>query len=196
MEPGTKLFPAAFFEATSKEVQCLQPYVWARVPNVNLRPHALRLSEVRGWSMLCEDPLSMLALHIPEEDRCIDVLELIENERLLNFHAHTLSLYGALCFQGNHRAAHMICSHVDEKQLMYAIQSEYLSGPLRTGFTDLLISLHLEFHAYARSLTQNEFIVPLGPDIRALYEDPCTAHSFSTLECVSIRPEMSFSETR
>ncbi|KAL1472514.1 hypothetical protein MTO96_039268, partial [Rhipicephalus appendiculatus] len=232
MEPGTKLFPAVFFEATSKEViqfelgrtpttlplsaallhttskhltpqlpprlkvQCLQPYVWARVPNVNLRPHALRLSEVRGWSMLCEDPLSMLALHIPEEDRCIDVLELIENERLLNFHAHTLSLYGALCFQGNHRAAHMICSHVDEKQLMYAIQSEYLSGPLRTGFTDLLISLHLEFHAYARSLTQNEFIVPLGPDIRALYEEPLTAHSFCTLECVSIRPDMAFSETR
>ncbi|XP_077528941.1 ryanodine receptor isoform X3 [Haemaphysalis longicornis] len=232
MEPGTKLFPAAFFEATSKEViqfelgrtpttlplsavllhttskhltpqcpprlkvQCLQPYVWARVPNVSLRPHALRLSEVRGWSMLCDDPVSMLALHIPEEDRCIDVLELIEHERLLNFHAHTLSLYGSLCFQGNHRAAHMICSHVDEKQLMYAIQSEYLSGPLRTGFTDLLISLHLEFHAYARSLTQNEFIVPLGPDIRALYEDPTTAQSFSTLECVSIRPEMSFSETR
>ncbi|KAM7298254.1 ryanodine receptor [Ixodes scapularis] len=232
MEPGTKLYPAAFFEATSKEVlqfelghtpttlplsaallhntsrhltpqlpprlkvQCVQPYVWARVPNVSLRPHALRLSEVRGWSMLCEDPVSMLALHIPEEDRCIDILELIEHERLLNFHAHTLSLYGALCFQGNHRAAHMICSHVDEKQLMYAIQAEYLSGPLRTGFTDLLISLHLEFHAYARSLTQNEFIVPLGPDIRELYQDPLKAHSFTTLECISIRPEMSFSETR
>lgn len=33
---------------------------------------------------------------------------------------------------------------------MYAIQSEYMSGPLRTAFTDLLIALHLEFHAYAR----------------------------------------------
>lgn len=64
-------------------MQCVQPYVWARVPNVSLRPHALRLSEVRGWSMLCEDPVSMLALHIPEEDRCIDILELIEHERLL-----------------------------------------------------------------------------------------------------------------
>ncbi|XP_064490365.1 ryanodine receptor-like isoform X2 [Ornithodoros turicata] len=232
MEPGTKLFPAVFFEATSKEVlqfelgrtpttlplsaallqttnkhlapqcpprlkvQCLQPYVWARVPNISLRPHALRLSEVRGWSMLCEDPVSMLALHIPEEDRCIDVLELIEHEKLLNFHAQTLSLYGALCFQGNHRAAHMICSHVDEKQLMYAIQSEYLSGPLRTGFTDLLISLHLESHAYAMSLTQNEFIVPLGTEIRELYEDKLRAHSFSTLECLSIRPEISFTERR
>lgn len=42
----------------------------------------------------------MLVVHIPEEDRSVDILELIENERLLQFHAHTLSLYGALCFQG------------------------------------------------------------------------------------------------
>uniref|UniRef100_T1E1N4 Putative ryanodine receptor n=1 Tax=Cupiennius salei TaxID=6928 RepID=T1E1N4_CUPSA len=229
VEPGTKLFPAVFFEATSKEVlqfelgrtqttlplssavlrsterhltpqcpprlkvQCLQPYQWARAPNVNLKPHALKLSDIRGWSMLCEDPVSMLAVHIPEEDRCIDVLELIEREKFLNFHAHTLALYGALCFQGNHRAAHIICGHVDEKQLMYAIQSEYMSGPLRTAFTDLLIALHLEFHAYARSLTQNEFILPLGPDLRAMYEDPASAHSLSTMQYSSIRPEMTMS---
>ena len=42
----------------------------------------------------------MLAVHIPEEDRCIDILELIEFEKLLLFHAQTLVLYGALCFQG------------------------------------------------------------------------------------------------
>lgn len=53
--------------------------------------------------MLCEDSISMLALHIPEEDRCIDVLELIEMDRLLSFHAHTLTLYAALCFQSNYR---------------------------------------------------------------------------------------------
>ncbi|XP_055934795.1 ryanodine receptor-like isoform X1 [Argiope bruennichi] len=229
VEPGTKLFPAVFFEATSKEVlqfelgrtlttlplssavlrstekhltpqcpprlkvQCLQPYQWARAPNINLKPHALKLSDIRGWSMLCEDPVSMLAVHIPEEDRCIDVLELIEREKLLSFHAHTLALYGALCFQGNHRAAHIICAHVDEKQLQYAIKSEYMSGPLRTAFTDLLIALHLEFHAYARSLTQNEFIVPLGADLRAMYEEPASAHSLSTMQYSSIRPEMTMS---
>lgn len=27
----------------------------------------------------------MLALHIPEEDRCIDILELIEQEKLLRY---------------------------------------------------------------------------------------------------------------
>jgi len=82
------------------KVQSLQAYQWSRVPNVSLKPHALKLSDIRGWSMLCEDPVSQLVVHIPEEDRSIDILELIECERLLQFHAHTLGLYGALCFQG------------------------------------------------------------------------------------------------
>ncbi len=36
--------------------------------------------------MLCEDVVQMIALHIPEEDRCIDIYELIENEKMLSFH--------------------------------------------------------------------------------------------------------------
>lgn len=183
MEPDTKLFPAIFVEATSKEilqielgrtpttlplsaavlptsdkhvlpqfpprlkVQCLKPHSWARVPNTALEIHALKLSDIRGWSMLCEDPVSMLALHIPEEDRCIDILELIEMDKLLAFHSHSLILYTALCYQSNYKAAHTLCQHVDQKQLLYAIKSEYMSGPLRKGFYDLLISLHLESHA-------------------------------------------------
>lgn len=183
MEPETKLFPAIFVEATSKEilqielgrtpttlplsaavlptsdkhvnpqfpprlkVQCLKPQQWARVPNQCLQVHALKLSDIRGWSMLCEDPVSMLALHIPEEDRCIDILELIEMDKLLAFHSYSLTLYAALCYQSNYRAAHALCLHVDQKQLLYAIKSEYMSGPLRQGFYDLLIALHLESHA-------------------------------------------------
>lgn len=183
MEPDTKLFPAIFVEATSKEIlqielgrtpttlplsaavlptsdkhvnpqfpprlkiQCLKPQQWARVPNQTLQVHALKLSDLRGWSMLCEDAISMLALHIPEEDRCIDILELIEMDKMLAFHSNSLTLYAALCYQSNYRAAHALCLHVDQKQLLYAIKSEYLSGSLRQGFYDLLIALHLESHA-------------------------------------------------
>ena len=125
-------------------VQILKPFTWSRVPNTSLKIHALKLSDIRGWSMLAEDYVPMLALHIPEEDRCIDILELIESERLLSFHSHSLDLYCALCFQTNFRAAHTLCSHVDQKQLLYAIQSEYMSGPLRMGFYNLLIAIHLE----------------------------------------------------
>ena len=231
VEPGTKLFPAVFFEATTSEplqfelgrtpttlplssailrsspkhltpqmpprlkCQSLTAYSWARVANSSLKPHALKLSDIRGWSMIVDDPVSMLAVHIPEEDRCLDILELIEYEKLLLFHAQTLVLYGALCFQSNTRAAHTISFHVDEKQLTYAIQSEYMSGPLRHGFADLLIALHLQTFAYSRGLTQNEFIVPLGDDLKTAYTDNENLfNSITTLECYSIRPEMKQSE--
>lgn len=230
MEPDTKLFPAIFVEATSKDVlqielgrtsttlplsaavlptsdkhvnpqfpprlkvQCLKPYQWARVPNQSLQVHALKLSDIRGWSMLCEDPVSMLALHIPEEDRCIDILELIEMDKLLSFHAHTLTLYAALCYQSNYRAAHALCLHVDQKQLLYAIKSEYMSGPLRQGFYDLLIALHLESHATTMEVCKNEFIIPLGPELMDLYSDSDMCHSLRSLRTESVRPQMKMTE--
>ncbi|XP_065200353.1 ryanodine receptor [Planococcus citri] len=230
MEPGSKLFPAIFVEATSKEilqielgrtsttlplsaavlqnsdrhvtpqipprlkVQCLKPNQWARVPNTSLQVHALKLSDIRGWSMLCEDPVSMLALHIPEEDRCIDILELIEMEKLLSFHAHTLTLYAALCYQANYRAAHILCTHVDQKQLLYAIQSEYISGPLRQGFYDLLIALHIESHATTMEVCTNEYIVPLGQELKQLYEDSNMGHSLRCLQTESVRPTLQMTD--
>ncbi|XP_026324427.1 ryanodine receptor [Hyposmocoma kahamanoa] len=230
MEPETKLFPAIFVEATSKEIlqielgrsatslplsaavlptsdkhvipqfpprlkiQCLKPHQWARVPNLSLQVHALKLSDIRGWSMLCEDAISMLALHIPEEDRCIDILELIEMDKLLSFHSHTLTLYAALCYQSNYRAAHALCQHVDQKQLLYAIQSQYMSGPLRQGFYDLLIALHLESHATTMEVCKNEFVIPLGPELKALYEDPEMCHSLRSLQTESVRPQMKMTD--
>ncbi|KAH9635656.1 hypothetical protein HF086_001447 [Spodoptera exigua] len=230
MEPETKLFPAIFVEATSKEilqielgrsttslplsaavlptsdkhvipqfpprlkVQCLKPHQWARVPNQSLQVHALKLSDIRGWSMLCEDAVSMLALHIPEEDRCIDILELIEMDKLLSFHSHTLTLYAALCYQSNYRAAHALCTHVDQKQLLYAIQSQYMSGPLRQGFYDLLIALHLESHATTMEACKNEFVIPLGPELKSLYEDPEMGHSLRSLQTESVRPQMKMTD--
>ncbi|KAK4873043.1 hypothetical protein RN001_015072 [Aquatica leii] len=176
------------------KVQCLKPHQWARVPNNNLQVHALKLSDIRGWSMLCEDPVSMLALHIPEEDRCIDVLELIEMERLLSFHAHTLTLYAALCFQSNYRAAHILCKHVDQKQLLYAIKSEYMSGPLRQGFYDLLIALHLESTATTMDVCKNEYVIPLGQELKDLYEDREMGHSLRKLQTVSVVPQMKMSD--
>uniref|UniRef100_A0A336KLC6 CSON012070 protein n=1 Tax=Culicoides sonorensis TaxID=179676 RepID=A0A336KLC6_CULSO len=230
MEPDTKLFPAIFVEATSKDVlqvelgrtpttlplsaavlptgdkhvnpqspprlkvQCLKPHSWARVPNTALQIHALKLSDLRGWSMLCEDPVSMLALHVPEEDRCIDILELIETEKLLSFHAHTLTLYAALCYQSNYRAAHNLCQHVDQKQLLYAIQAEYMSGPLRQGFYDLLIALHLESHATTMEVCKNEFIIPLGEDLKELYANPEMCHSLRSQRTESVRPLMKMTD--
>lgn len=229
MEPGTKLFPAVFFKATTKDalqfelgrtptslpyssaillnsgkhinpqlpprlkVQCLKPHQWARVPNKNFQIHSLKLSDIRGWSLLCEDQESMMALHIPEEDRCIDIYELIEQDRLLSFHVQTLKLYEALCFQSNFKAQHIICRYCDGKQLLYAIQSPYMPGQLRRAFFDTLIALHLESYANTILSTKEEFIIPMGQKVEHLYNELSLGNSMESAECASIRPLMSTS---
>ena len=42
----------------------------------------------------------------------------------LSFHTKTLELYQAVCSHGNHKVANVLTQHVDERQLMYTIQSE------------------------------------------------------------------------
>ncbi|XP_042892542.1 ryanodine receptor-like isoform X4 [Penaeus japonicus] len=175
-------------------VQILKPHQWSRVPNTSLRIHALKLSDIRGWSMLAEDSVPMLALHIPEEDRCIDILELIEYDKLLSFHTQTLALYCAVCYQSNYRAAHTLCSHVDQRQLLYAMQSEYMSGPLRMGFYNLVISLHLESFASTMEVTQNEFIVPLSNELKEIYQEEGMGNSMSATHTESVRPVMTMSD--
>lgn len=69
-----------------------------------------------------------------------------------------------------------------------------MSGPLRSGFANLLIDLHLEIHASARSLTQNEFILPVNEELRRLYQDERMIHSISSLKCISIRPKMKMND--
>ena len=176
------------------KVQCMKPKTWARVPNKNLVNHALKLSDIRGWSLLSEDPVSMLAIHIPEEDRCIDILELIENERLASFHAQTLKLYAALCFQSNYKAMHAICAYCDQRQLLYAIQNEFMPGLLRQAVFDILISLHLESYVSTVEITQKEFIVPMTEELADLYSDPEMGNSIRSLGYESIRPQMATCE--
>jgi ryanodine receptor 2 len=66
----------------------------------------------------------MMALHIPEEDRCLDILELTEHPDLLTFHSHTLRLYQSVCSHGNHRVALELIRHVDEDQMKFCISSK------------------------------------------------------------------------
>ncbi|CAF2524137.1 unnamed protein product [Rotaria sp. Silwood2] len=59
-----------------------------------------------------------------------------------------------------------ICKLVDEKQLMYCVKNPYLCGAIRMGIYNLLIALHFEPHIKARSLTSQEFIIPLSSLLR------------------------------
>uniref|UniRef100_A0A8C5BBS0 Ryanodine receptor 1 n=1 Tax=Gadus morhua TaxID=8049 RepID=A0A8C5BBS0_GADMO len=178
------------------DVQMLTPVIWSRMPNHFLNPRVGRISERLGWVVECVEPLIMMALHIPEENRCIDILELSERQDLMKFHFHTLMLYCAVCALGNNRVAHALCSHVDESQLFYAIENTYLPGPLRSGYFDLLISIHLESAKRARLGTNREFIVPMSEQTLSikLYPDEEKAHSLPGVGLTTcLRPKLHFS---
>lgn len=130
--------------------------------------------------------------------RCIDILELSERLDLLKFHSHTLKLYCAVCALGNNRVAHALCSHVDESQLLYTIESNHLPGLLRSGYYDLLISMHLESAKRARLMMNNEFIVPMTEETRSirLFPDSSKKPGLPGVGMnACLRPPLHFSDT-
>ncbi|KAM4640861.1 ryanodine receptor 1 [Discoglossus pictus] len=180
------------------DVQLLTPVIWSRMPNEFLQVEAEKVSERHGWKVECIDPLMMMALHIPEENRCIDILELSERLDLLKFHYHTLKLYCSVCALGNNRVAHALSSHVDESQLLYTIESNHLSGLLRSGFYDLLISIHLESAKRARLMMNNEFIVPMTDQTKSITLFPNENKKYGLPGVgmsTCLRPELHFSHT-
>ncbi|XP_044231144.1 ryanodine receptor 3-like isoform X4 [Thunnus albacares] len=176
-------------------VQTINAVLWSRMPNIFLKVETARVNERHGWVVQCVEPLQMLAVHIPEENRCVDIMELSEQEDMRKFHYHTLMLYCALCALGNTRVAHALCSHLDQSQLLYTIDNQYLSGMLREGFYNVLISIHLETAKEARLMMKDEFIIPVTAETRSirLFSDASKKHlppgvGLST----SLKPRLNF----
>ncbi|XP_053093312.1 ryanodine receptor 3 isoform X2 [Pangasianodon hypophthalmus] len=177
------------------DIQTIKSVLWSRMPNTFLKVDTARVSERHGWQVQCLEPLQMLAVHIPEENRCVDIMELSEQEDLRTFHYHTLKLYCALCALGNTRVAHALCSHLDQSQLLYIIDNQYLSGMLRQGFYDVLISIHLETAKAAQLMMNNEFIIPITAETRSirLFPDTSKRHQPPGVGLsTSLKPRLSF----
>ncbi|XP_072425167.1 ryanodine receptor 3 isoform X3 [Chiloscyllium punctatum] len=178
------------------DVQMITPVQWSRMPNDFLKVETARISDHHGWVVQSLEPLQMMALHIPEENRCIDILELAENQELMKFHYHTLKLYCALCAVGNNRVAHALCSHIDQSQLLFTIENKYLPGLLRGGFYDLLLSIHLESAKQARLIMNNEFIIPVTDETRSitLFPDKSRTYGHPGVGLSTcLRPRLNFS---
>ncbi|XP_056888735.1 ryanodine receptor 2 isoform X2 [Takifugu flavidus] len=177
-------------------VQCLTSAIWSRVPNCFPKVTVYRVSERHGWLVKCNEPLQFMSLHIPEENRSVDILELSEQSDLLKFYYHTLKLYSSLCALGNNRVAHALCSHIDESQLLYAIENKHMPGLLRTGYYDLLIDIHLNSYTTARLMMNNEYIVPMTEETMSItmFPDETKKHGLPGIGLsTSLRPRMHFS---
>uniref|UniRef100_A0A3P8S6G8 Ryanodine receptor 2 n=1 Tax=Amphiprion percula TaxID=161767 RepID=A0A3P8S6G8_AMPPE len=180
------------------QVQHLSPVSWTRVPDCPLKVLVDHPDEQHGWRVQCCEPLQVMALQIPDGNRCVDILELSELDDLLTFHHHTLLLYCSLCALGNTRVCHVLCSHVDQSQIFYAIQNPHLPGPLRSAFYQLC-------HSTACLMMNHEYIVPMTDQIREITLSPSPGnavnggnsqppegiHSASRSTC--LKPQMHFS---
>ncbi|XP_051233720.1 ryanodine receptor 2 [Dicentrarchus labrax] len=182
------------------QVQHLSPVSWTRVPERALKVMVDRPNEYHGWRVQCSEPLQVMTLQIPDENRCVDILELSELDDLLTFYHHTLLLYCSLCTLGNTRVCHALCSHVDQSQVLHAIQNPHLPGPLRSAFYQLLFQVHLSSHATACLMMNHEYIVPMTDQTReiTLFSSPANGVNGgkgipSTSLSTSLKPRMHFS---
>ncbi|XP_073337843.1 ryanodine receptor 2 [Pagrus major] len=182
------------------QVQYLSEFSWTRVPDCALKVTVDRPDERHGWRVQCSEPLLVMTLQIPDENRCVDILELSELDDLLTFHHRTLLLYCSLCALGNTRVCHALCSHVDQSQLLHAIQNPHLPGPLRSAFYQLLIKVHLSSHATACLKMNHEYIVPMTDQTREITLFPSPSNDVnggngipSTSLSTSLKPRMHFS---
>ncbi|XP_028459753.1 LOW QUALITY PROTEIN: ryanodine receptor 2 [Perca flavescens] len=187
------------------QVQHLKPVSWTRVPGRALKVMVDQPDERHGWRVQCYEPLQVLTLQIPDENRSVDILELSELDDLLTFHHHTLLLYCSLCAFGNTRVCHVLCSHVDQSQVLHAIQNPHLPGPLRSAFYQLLIQVHLSSHTTACHMMNHEYIVPMTDETREITLYPSPATGFigrngqppegisSTSLSTSLKPRINFS---
>uniref|UniRef100_A0A8C3ABS1 Ryanodine receptor 2 n=1 Tax=Cyclopterus lumpus TaxID=8103 RepID=A0A8C3ABS1_CYCLU len=184
------------------QVQHLNPVSWIRVPDRALKVTVDRPDERHGWRVQCHEPLQVMTLHIPDENRSVNILELSELDDLLTFHHHTLLLYCSLCALGNTRVCHALCSHVDQSQILHAIQNPHLPGPLRSAFYQLLTQVHLSSHTTACHMMNHEYIVPMTDQTReiTLYPSPVNGENGLPPEGISsnslstsLKPQMHFS---
>ncbi|XP_041866038.1 ryanodine receptor 2 isoform X2 [Melanotaenia boesemani] len=188
------------------QVQHLSPVSWTRVPDSALKVLVDRPDEHHGWRIQCHEPLQVMTLQIPDEKRCVDILELSELDDLLTFHLKTLLLYCSLCANTNTRVCHVLCSHVDQPQFLYAFQNPHLPGQLRSAYYQLFIQIYLSSHTTAGLMMNHEYIVPMTDQTReiSLYLSPVygaldEGNSLlpegipSTSHSTSLKPQMHFS---
>uniref|UniRef100_A0A8C3CY65 Ryanodine receptor 2 n=1 Tax=Cairina moschata TaxID=8855 RepID=A0A8C3CY65_CAIMO len=175
-------------------VQFLTHVLWSRVPNHFLKVDVSRISERQGWMIQCLNPLQFMALHIPEENRLM--LFLCKSISGLNWDY----IIKVFCKRSPTPSLNPpklpFCSHVDESQLLYAIENKYMPGLLRAGYYDLLIDIHLNTYATARLMMNNEFIVPMTDETKSitLFPDENKKHGLPGIGLsTSLRPRMQFS---
>uniref|UniRef100_A0A1I8JRY4 RYDR_ITPR domain-containing protein n=1 Tax=Macrostomum lignano TaxID=282301 RepID=A0A1I8JRY4_9PLAT len=111
----------------------------------------LKLSDLRGWSLLCEEPVQMVALKLSRRGAQLRHPRDGGAADLLQFHKGTLQLYKAICSHGNRTAAEMLTNHVRPDQFNFLTLNLYLSARSAWRTSTCSSPMHLESYVKLRS---------------------------------------------
>ena len=109
-----------------------------------------------------KEPAYSIFITLPEEDTVMDILEVSENEKLLQFYIHTLEAYTAVSSHSNRQLAEAISFMLDQKQLLQCLKVEGTRFSLRAAYINLLSTLHLDHEVSTRLMMRGEYIIPLS----------------------------------
>ena len=109
-----------------------------------------------------KDPTYSIFATLPEEDQVMDLLELSEDEKLLQFHVSSLKTYTAVSSHCNEAIARRVGSILDPEQLLQCLKLRGMHFSLRATYIELFNTLHLDSEVHSKLVTRGEFILPLS----------------------------------
>lgn len=123
------------------------------------------------------EPSLSIFITLPQEDRVMDILEISEKHKLMNFHIRTLEAYAAVCSHSNLELAKAISQRVNCKQLLHCLRTAGMRSELKAAYLKLVTYLHLEHEVQTRLLMRGEFILPLSKCAHSVSLFPVVAKS-------------------
>ena len=156
---GAKLTPCSF----RFKLMVLSPSQWVRQPFHRVPFTSSVLANGSGVTAESyKDPTYSIFATFPEEDQVMDLLELSEKEKLIEFHVSTLKAYAAVSSHCNKSIARKVGAILDPEQLLQCLKMRGMHFSLRATYIELFNTLHLDPEVHCKLMTRGEFILPLS----------------------------------
>ena len=150
------------------KIMAVTPSQWVRQPFRRV-PFTTMVTAGGGVKVKSyKEPTYRIYATLPEEDQAMNLLELSEHKKLLQFHISSLKAYRAVASHCNERIGRKMGEILDPKQLLHCLKLRGMHFTLRAAYIDLFNTLHLEPEVRNRLITSGEFIFPLSACDRSI----------------------------
>ena len=149
-------------------IMVLTPSKWIRQPFRKVPYTSMITSGGAVKVKSYKEPTYRIYATLPEEDQVMNLLEISEHKKLLEFHISTLKAYRAVVSHCNEIIARKINLILYPKLLLHCLKMRGMNFTLCEAYIDLFNTLHLEPEVSNRLITRGEFIFPLSACHRSI----------------------------